>query len=71
MATKAQAKKNLEAVLNSFPNTTKAAAIFDVTEGTVRSWLRRGNLNGVAVETVLKVCEVSGLRPEDYVAEEH
>jgi hypothetical protein len=41
-----------------------------VSEDTIRYWKRRGHLNGVPVETALKLSRASGIAIEEFVVDE-
>jgi hypothetical protein len=49
---------------------TEAAYRCGVSEGAVRHWRRRGHLNGVPVETVLKLSRATGIPLEQFVIDE-
>ncbi len=70
MATKAEARKALDRALAKLGTPTQAAYRCGVSEGTIRYWRRRGHLNGVPVETALRVSRASGIPIEDFVVEE-
>jgi hypothetical protein len=68
--TKAQVRKTLGTALSKFSNSTEAAYRCGVSEGAVRHWKRRGHLNGVPVETVLKLSRATGIPLEEFVIDE-
>jgi transposase len=70
MATRGEARKALERALAKLGSPTQAAYRCGVSEGTIRYWKRRGHLNGVPVETVLRLSRASGVSLEDFVIEE-
>jgi hypothetical protein len=67
MATRAEARKALDRALAKLGTPTQAAYRCGVSEGTIRYWKRRGHLNGVPVETVLKLSRASGISIENFV----
>lgn len=70
MATKAEARKALDRALAKLGTPTQAAYRCGVSEGAIRYWKRRGHLNGVAVETALKLSRASGIPIEDFILDE-
>jgi hypothetical protein len=70
MATKAEARKALDRALAKLGTPTQAAYRCGVSEGTIRYWRRRGHLNGVPVETVLRLSRASGVPIEDFVVDD-
>lgn len=70
MATKAEARKALDRAIAKLGTPTQAAYHCGVSEGTIRYWKRRGHLNGVPVETALKLSRASGFPLEDFVLDD-
>jgi hypothetical protein len=68
--TKAQVRKTLESALSKFNNLTEAGYRCGVSEGAIRHWKRRGHVNGVPVETVLRLSRATGIPVEDFVIDD-
>lgn len=66
----AQVRKALEQAFDRIGTPTQVGALCGVSEGAVRYWRRRGNLNGVPVETVLRLCAHTGNDPGDFVIDD-
>jgi hypothetical protein len=66
----ATVRRTLESALLRWKTPTQAGAALGVTEGAIRKWLKRGNLNSTPAPYVLKLSELTGIPPEHFLVDD-
>lgn len=69
MATKAQAKRNLEDAVAKLGGKTHAGAISGVSEQTIKNWLHEGNLNEAKAINVARFIRAARRGIEDFLVD--